>query len=190
VGEVLTLTGTAAQLSLATILLLAGFAKAVTPRDLRGVLAHLGAAEHLAGLAATAVIAAEVTAGVGLLVLPAQSWPRVLTLGLVAGFAGAGALAMARRERITCHCLGGLGRGAVLGRRQLTLLPAWLALVAVAQWRPPTWDRETGLLVVAAVLLALAALQVPRERRLRTPVAHARVALDVGMPATRTEGVR
>ncbi len=191
VGDVLALLGIAAQLTLASVLLLAGFSKVVTPRELRQVLVRLGLANPLAGAATALVITAEIAAGAALLIVPAQAWPRALTLVLAAGFAGAGAVALLRRERIACHCFGAIGSGA-LGRRQLALLPAWLLVTAPAQWQPPTWEPEVGLLLVSTALLVLAALQVPRERRLRSEVTHARVALAIGMPAPSasvTEGV-
>jgi hypothetical protein len=185
------LLGLAAQLALASVLLLAGFSKVVRPRDLRQVLVDLGLANRLAGAATAVVIATEIAAGGALLTLPAQAWPRAVALVLAAGFADAGAIALLRRERIVCHCFGSLGSGS-LGRRQIALLPVWLLLAGLAQWRPPDWGAETGLLLVSIVLLALAAMEIPRERRLRSKVTNARVALAVGMPsasASSTEGV-
>lgn len=183
--EVLTPIGIAAQVCLAVVLLLAGFSKAVKPRELRHVLVRLGLAGRAASGAAGLVIGAEITVGVALLALPAQLWPRAAALALAAGFAGAGTVALLRREPIACHCFGSLGSGS-LGRRQVVLFPVWLLLAGLAQWQPPAWKMEVGLLLVSFVLLALAGLQVPRERRLRSKVAGARVALAVGMPSPST----
>lgn len=157
--------GGAAQLVLATVFVHAATAKLRSPADLRRTLERLGVWPALAGGLAASVIAAELAAGLGLLAVPSSPWPRVLVVLLGFGFAAAGLAALASRQQIACACFGG-SRPGRLGWRQVAWLPVWLALAAMAQWRPPGWSLEQGLLGVSLLALGLLAWQLPAELRI------------------------
>jgi methylamine utilization protein MauE len=81
-----------------------------------------------------------------------------LTAVLAAAFAGAGLVALRTGKRVSCSCFGGSGHG-VLGRRQLLLLPLWLAgCAAGAAWR--TDGAPMGLEAVAALVTLVGAVAV------------------------------
>lgn len=94
-----------------------------------------------------------------------SAWPRVLVVILGIAFAVAGLTAVASKRRIRCNCIGQIG-SSNLGWRQVQLLPAWLALAAVAQAQPPRWSSGEGALIVCCILSALVLWQMARERRL------------------------
>jgi hypothetical protein len=164
------LVGAAAQLLLAGTFLFASLSKVLRVGPLRETVERLGVRSSLAAPVAVGVLAAELLAGVGLLLRPGDPGPRMLAAALVAAFAGAGIKALAQGQRIPCACFGG-DRGEALGWTQVRRLGLWLPLLALAQWRPPPWTAREGLLLLAVVLLGLAWMRLPalvrRWRRLR-----------------------
>src|SRR6266545_474740 len=78
------LVGPAAQVLLAGVFTFAALAKTLTLPEVAGTLQRLGARPALALPAAGGVVAAELAVGVGLLISPAQRWPRVLGVALAA----------------------------------------------------------------------------------------------------------
>ncbi|MEU6035899.1 MauE/DoxX family redox-associated membrane protein [Actinomadura sp. NPDC047616] len=163
-----TVPGSTAQVCLAAVLTYSSLAKISGLGAFREVLLRLGAG-GLARPLAVAVITAELCAGVMLLAVPEAWWPRALVVLLALGFAGAGVRALALREQVHCNCFGTGGGSAPLGRRQLALLPAWLAAAGLAQAGAPGWDAERGLAVLAVLLIACTGLRlVPAVRALRT----------------------
>jgi Methylamine utilisation protein MauE len=178
------LVGAAAQFLLAGTFLFASLSKVLTVGTLRETVERLGVRSSVAAPVAVGVLAAELLAGIGLLLRPGDPGPRILAVVLVAAFAGAGIRALVRGERIPCACFGG-DRGEALGWTQIRRLGLWLPLLAVAQWRPPPWTAQEGLLLLAVLLLGLAWLRLPapvrRWRRLRGD----RLAIAEGLQAQR-----
>lgn len=160
-GDVLAV---AARLALAAAFLFSALSKVLTVAALRDTLDRLGLPSSLARFTAPAVVAVEAVAAVGLVVAPRSPWPPVLVMALAAGFAAAGATTLVTRRRVACRCFGNVGRG-LLGWRQLALLPLWLALAALALWRPPGWSGQQGVAVLGTVLIGLVAVQVPAVLR-------------------------
>jgi hypothetical protein len=156
------LVGAGSQALLAVLFLMAGLSKAGDVGRLQRTIEQLGLDRARARPAAVAVVGAELATAVGLLVSPPASWPRALVVALAGGFALAGLKALSVREPIGCSCFGNMKQG-LLGWRQVALLPGWLALAAVAQARPPTWEPGQGLVGLAALVLALGFWQVARE---------------------------
>lgn len=173
------LVGPAAQVLLAGVFTFAALAKTPTLPEVAGTLQRLGARPALALPAAGGVVAAELAVGVGLLISPAQRWPRVLGVALATGFAVAGLWAVLTRRQVPCSCFGNLRREA-LGWRQVALLPCWLALVAAAQWRPPAWGARQGLLGLAALLAVFVCGRLPQQLRLWRQLRSDRLAIDEG----------
>ncbi|MGH8910293.1 MAG: MauE/DoxX family redox-associated membrane protein [Egibacteraceae bacterium] len=145
---------------LAIVFTSAALSKVLGTADLRRTLERLGVRRAASMPVAIGIIAAELVAGVGLFVVPERPWPRILAAALAIAFAGAGIKALRMRQRIPCNCFGSTGRG-LLGRRQVALLPGWLLLVTLAQWRSPDWEPRQGLLGLAALVVALACRQIP-----------------------------
>lgn len=155
------LLGSASLGLLAGAFALAGLSKAIAIRDFRWTLERLGFREAHTGPAAVGVVGAELLAAAGLLIQPAQAWPRWLVAALAVAFALAGAKALKAAEPIDCNCFGSVGRG-FLGWRQIVLLPCWLVLLAMAQRSSPSWSVRQGLSLLAILILAVAYWQVLR----------------------------
>jgi uncharacterized membrane protein YphA (DoxX/SURF4 family) len=171
-----------AHIALAAVFLLAGLSKVLNLGALGQTLGQLGVRRSLARPLAVAIVVAELGAALGLLLLPAAPWPRALVAALTLGFAAAGIAAVASRRSVACTCFGN-ARSGRLGWRQVWLLPLWLGLAALAQWRPPTWGWRHGLLGLAAVLLGLHAWRLPRELRLWRELRADRLAIGNPSPA-------
>jgi hypothetical protein len=151
---------TAAQLALAGVFLWSSLSKLVPGAALTGTIRRLGAGPRLAAVIGWAVAGAELAVGVALAVCPRWAWPRAGVVVLAVAFAAAGASAAVRGLRIACRCFGDVGSRR-LGWRQVWLLPVWLGLGALAQWRPAGWSVPSGLTVLAALLFGLIALRLP-----------------------------
>ena len=174
------LLGPLAQLLLASVLASTGLAKVLTIRQLRRTVEQLGIGTSVSGAVAIGVIAAELLAAVGLLLLPDRAWPRALVGLLALAFAVAGVRALATRQRIECNCFGG-ERGGLLGWRQILLLPCWLVLAAAAQRYQPSWSPRQGLLGMAVLVVGLACWRVPGALRLWRLLGDDRRAIDEGL---------
>jgi hypothetical protein len=177
--RVIGLLSPASQALLAGVLTFAALAKTLALREVVGTLESLGARRVSALPAAAGVAAAELAAGVSLLVAPAQPWPRVLVVALAVAFAAAGLRAVLTQQHIACNCFGNLRR-EILGWRQVALLPCWLALTATAQAHPPAWGPRQGLLGLAVLLAGLACARLPRELRLWHRLRGNRLAIEEG----------
>ncbi|WP_368407026.1 MauE/DoxX family redox-associated membrane protein [Actinomadura sp. NAK00032] len=159
--------GATAQILLAAVFAYSSLTKVPAFAAFRDVLEKLGAG-GAAGPLAAAVIAGEAGTAALLLALPGTPWPRLLVVAFAAGFAAAGLRALTLRERIRCNCFGAGGAGT-LGRRQLVLLPVWLAAAGLAQAQPPGWTAEEGLAGLAVLLAAFTGILLPAAARaLRT----------------------
>lgn len=168
--------GAVAQSSLAAILAYSSLAKIPTVGAFRDVLRRLGAG-GLAGPLALAVIAGELLTAVMLLAVPTATWPRMLVVLFAFVFGAAGVRALLLREQVRCNCFGAGGRGAgLLGRRQLALLPAWLAVAGVAQVGAPRWDADRGIAGLTLLMLAFSGLRVPAAVRARRALKNDRAA--------------
>jgi len=146
----------AAQVAIAVVFLYAALSKVAGPASIQDTIERLGVSRSLSRPAGIAVIAAEGLTAVTLLTAPASWWPRALAGLLALAFAGAGAWAVATRRRVACRCFGNANTGT-LGWQQVRALPMWLALVALAQWQPPSWSGEAGGVVLAFVIFGLMA---------------------------------
>jgi len=177
---VIGLLGPASQVLLAGVLILAALAKTLALREVTGTLEGLGVRRVLALPAGAGIVAAELAAGAGLLVSPAQVWPRVLVVALAVAFAVAGLWAVLTRRQVPCNCFGNLRR-EILGWRQVALLPCWLALAAAAQSHPPAWGARQGLFGLAVLLAGLACARLPQELRLWRGLRGDRLAIDEGL---------
>lgn len=165
IDTVATALAVGAQVVLLSTFLWAALAKARDMRGFRDTLHQLGLPDGLVSLAAPALVAAEFAIAFGLAAAPAAAWPRVLVVLLAVMFGAAGQLAVSTNRQVTCHCFGSAS-SALLGRRQVWLVPVWTALAAVAHLNHPTWSLDQGLAVLALVLLVLISIQLPRELRL------------------------
>ena len=146
---------------LAGVFAFAGLSKAIGLQDFRSTLGRLGINDARTKPVALGVVAAELLAAAGLLISPAQTWPRMLVAALAIAFALAGLTALRTEEPIDCNCFGNLRQG-FLGWRQVVLLPCWLLLATLAQWSPPTWSARQGLVALTSLALAVAYWQVLR----------------------------
>jgi hypothetical protein len=150
----------AVQVAIAGIFLVSGLQKAPRTNRLALTVQRLGVARALSSVAAVVVIAAELVIATSLMLVPSAAWPRVATILMATTFAGAGLIALSRRQgvRIACNCFGG-GDSKALGYRQLQMLPLWIVAVLVAGWAAPTWSVEFGIGVLTVAVLTLACLQ-------------------------------
>lgn len=144
--------GSIAQLSLACVLTFSGLSKAGRPRALSRVIAELESVESVPLATAWVVIAAELATGSMLVLAPVSVWPRAGAAVLACLFAIAGLRAVTSGLRLRCECFG--SGGGALGWHQVLALPAWLGLLAVAQMAGLSWERDTGLAVLASMLYA------------------------------------
>ena len=145
---------------LTVVLLWAGLEKLRSFTAFEQTLTALGIRTGLRKIMLVVVPLGELTAAVGMVMLPGQHWPRLLIVLLAMGFALAGVLGMRTGQRIECSCFGTAGN-AVLGMRQLYALPFWLAAVGALEFLTPAWSRGEGLLTLAVITLGLAALRAP-----------------------------
>ncbi len=157
-----------AKAGLAVLLLVAGGAKLA---DLAGFEAAIrqfvpGRGRQIGSVAATAIAAAELAAGVASLCWPALGFVNLAVLALAIGFVAVAAAGYARRRGQPCRCFGALTRRA-FGRRELGQAVVIMAAAALAA-RPvvPTAMRLAGaahlLLLCGAALTALAAFTAAR----------------------------
>lgn len=146
-----------AQAVLCGVFLVAGVSKLRAVSDLRLTLARLGVGRT--SFFAAALIVSELGTVAGLAVRPAAAWPRFMVAVLALAFTAAGVRALRSKREVTCACFGTL-RGGALGWRQIGLLPLWLSLAAIAQWHPPSWAPETGLLGLASLMLVMAGREI------------------------------
>jgi hypothetical protein len=168
--SIMDLLGSVSVGFLAGVFAFAGLTKAIGMRDFRWTLERLGIDEAHTAQVGLGVVGAELVAAVGLLISPAQTWPRMLVAALAVTFAFAGLTALKAKERIDCNCFGNLRRG-FLGWRQVVLLPCLLLFAAMGQWHSPTWSARQGVLGLTSLVLAVACWQVfqavPAWRALR-----------------------
>ncbi|MEV6930716.1 MauE/DoxX family redox-associated membrane protein [Dactylosporangium sp. NPDC051485] len=120
-------------------------------------LSELGLPAPLVPVLSLLVPIAELATSAGLMLAPAAAWPAAGVAALGAAFALAGLLGLRARQPVACSCLGA-ATDAYLGRRQLVLLPGWLAVAAVLRLAPPHWSVLEGLQLLALVVVASSAL--------------------------------
>lgn len=181
-----TAVAVAAQLAVAVVFLHAALSKAAGLSIMQDTIEQLGVRGPLSRPAAVAVVAAELLAAVTLLTVPASWWPRVLAGSLAIGFAGAGVWAVATKRRVACRCFGNANTG-LLGWRQVQLLPVWLGLLALAQWRSPDWTAHEGGAVLAVAIFGLMAWRMPGSLRLVRALRADRIAIAPGYVARRPD---
>jgi hypothetical protein len=180
--------GTAAQVTVAVVFLYAALAKAADPSSFRNTVEGLGIRHPLSGPVAGAVVVVESLTAATLLTVPASWWPRVLAGVAAIGFAGVGVWAVATKRRVACRCFGN-ANAAVLGWRQVRLLPVWLGLVALAQWRPPDWTGHEGGVVLAFVIFGLLAWRMAGSLRLVRELRGDRIAISSLYTVSRPENL-
>jgi hypothetical protein len=157
-----------AKAGLAVLLLVAGGAKLADLAGFEAAIRQLvpGRRRQLGPVAAPAIAAAELAAGVASLCWPALGFVNVAVLGLAIGFAVVAAAGYARRRGQPCRCFGALTRRA-FGRRELGQSVAIMAAAAIAA-RPvvPATVQLAGaahlLLLCGAGLTVLAAFTAAR----------------------------
>ena len=160
--------GTAVQLLVAAVLLLAGAQKVAVPAKFTDTLRklRLPAAVVLRTAVPVVELATAAVVAVGTF--------RWLAAGLVAvqgiGFGAAGLVALQRRAPIACACFGPLDSG-VLGARQVFMVPVWLLAAAALAYLPGV-QGLAGIGTLTALALGMGAvaaayLMVPwiRDRR-------------------------
>ena len=157
--QALSLVAAASQAFLVGVFLFASLSKMLKFGQFQETLVVLGVRPALTKSVAVGVATTEFVAAVGLAISPAVLWPRALVVMLAVAFALAGLKALVAKERIDCNCFGNV-REALLGWRQIVLLPCWLLLAAMAHLRSPTWNPGRGLLGLTTFVLVLAYWQV------------------------------
>jgi hypothetical protein len=149
---------------MAGVLLWAGLEKARAVTPFASALQQLGGWAAITPLLARIVIAVELLTAVGLIYRPSLLALAAVT-ALAVTFAGAGLIAIVRRQRIACGCFGPLG-SRVLGREQLVALPLWLGGTAFVAWQGTTPAVLSGtrlLVAIALVMMTLRAAVALRE---------------------------
>lgn len=143
-------------------LLFAGAAKIASPAATGSALAALGASR---GGLATGLAVVEIAAGMSLIVMPSH----MLAFGLVAllglGFAGAGVVALVRDLNVECGCYGSVALGR-LGWAQLVMLPAWLAIAAIAALDTVPVLADERMILLLGVTLGLTVISAAVHVRL------------------------
>ncbi len=145
-----------AQALTAALFVWAGTAKIAQANPVRATISALGFGRPRA--IASALGVAEVSVGLGLLLLPGHPVTALLLGGLACMFGLAGLLALVRGLHVECACFGSHG-AAPLGWRQLALMPVWLAIAVSVLAVPPTLadERVAVTLAVLAMVAVLAA---------------------------------
>ena len=162
VGEVL-------LASVAALLLYAGAGKIVQPS---GVTETFGA--MFPGVRVRPILGRIVGIGELLLALHVSTIRNDLSAALVLAFGFAvsaiGIYAIARGLNVPCNCFG-VGGQAVIGRRQIAQLPAWLGIawLITKSWAPKESLLDSLATFTAVVLLA-AGFAIVRLWRLVTPL--------------------
>lgn len=150
----------AARLVLAAVFCAAGAAKLSDRTGTRATAAAFGVPAPLAGSVALALPAAELLVAAALIPASSAALAGWAALALLAVFAAAVAVSLARGRRPDCHCFGQLS-AAPIGWRTLArnaLLAAVAAFVAIGGW--PDGGTSLGALgaTPAATVAAIAAL--------------------------------
>src|SRR6185295_8000120 len=130
------------RLVLAAVFGVAGVAKLADREGSRAALEGFGAPPRLARAGGVALPAVELTVTVGLLVPPAAWWSAAVAACLLAGFAVAILVNLARGREPECHCFGQLqsspaGRGTLLRNGVLALLAAAVLVAGPEQMVSP-----------------------------------------------------
>jgi hypothetical protein len=138
-------------LAISGVLLWAGAEKLRARADFTRTLAALGLSPGPRRVLAVLVPAAEVAVGCGLLAAPSSPPFRLgpALLGLV--FAAGGCLALRSDAPVPCSCLGVTG-DAVLGGRQLMMLPVWLGASWALFLLDPRWSFSEGAQWLAGLI--------------------------------------
>jgi len=146
------------QSATALLLILAGAQKLSNPSGIRQTMHGLGVPNAAAFTVPLAL--AELGVGAALVLTPANLITAVAVAVIGTVFVGAGVVAILRRVKIDCACLGSLP-SSVLGWRQVALFPVWLVVAAVGVMDQPVvlpdQRPETLVILLAALSLALTA---------------------------------
>lgn len=165
--------GVVASCLVAIVLFWAAQSKVASFRDfINTVQATLGLNFSRGGatLIGAGVVLAEVTAVVACLSPGLHKVASILVAGLGVVFAGAGAVALIRRQQIACNCFGTRpgGKTRNLGWPHVALLPVWLvAAVLIAAPRPMVEPVAETTTLLALLALALVRAAWPAVRALR-----------------------
>jgi hypothetical protein len=159
------ITGSIADILLATIFLVAACVKMLSLEAFRETLISLGIGRRVSRPISWVVPALELGTGTSLLAFADNVLPRFVGVSLAASFAIAGGSAGLSGRRIRCNCLGALGK-SYLGWHQVFQFPGFLLLIITAQIAPPKWSVTSGLLILAVVFAGLILWQLRRERSL------------------------
>jgi hypothetical protein len=145
-----------AQIATAMLFVWAGASKFAQPGPIRTTIAALKMAWSPA--LALALASCEIAAGLALLLLPGRWLTAILISALACLFSAAALFATIRHLHVECACFGS-SRSALLGWRQLALLPAWLAVAASVIGIPPVLiEDRLALTFTALAILAGRAL--------------------------------
>jgi uncharacterized membrane protein YphA (DoxX/SURF4 family) len=140
------------QVSVAAVLVWTGGSKLADPSSIRRTIEALGLPWPNA--LAASLGCSEVALGLTLVLFPHSWFTAVLLAGLGATFGAAGAWALLKHVQVECACFGAT-RSALLGRRQLLLLPGWLLVAVTVMAVPPPMATDRPALALA-VLVAVA----------------------------------
>ena len=147
---------------IAVLLLRAGIQKLTDPTAAASTVAALGIPGKWSDHTARLVALSEAIVAFGVLFAPGSHWTLIGVAALGAAFAFAGLVAMLRRARIRCHCLGSGAAGPYLGVVQLLALPLWVGAALLLRCGLPEIPHlATGALLLAAAGLAMAASKAP-----------------------------
>lgn len=148
----------AATVAMAAALLWAGLEKARSLTSFASLLGRLGVPRGAAPAIAVVVVALELSAALGLIFGPSLA-TLVAVVGLAAGFAFSGLIALRQHRQIRCGCFGPYG-GGQLGKAQLLALPLWLGGAALLWLDGATLSAAgRGPWLAAAVALTMAGLR-------------------------------
>jgi uncharacterized membrane protein YphA (DoxX/SURF4 family) len=144
----------ALALAVAAVFMAAGLSKLLHVDALRTTLEGLGLPSAPARVLAVAVPVLEIGVALAIPFAVGSPWLGWLVAGLGTAFGLAGAIALRRGERLRCACFG--ASDAPLGRRQLLLVPVWIAAGAVLGAASVEWttDARRALLIAAVAVPA------------------------------------
>ncbi|MEV5631462.1 MauE/DoxX family redox-associated membrane protein [Micromonospora tulbaghiae] len=150
--------------ALTAVFVVGGVEKLRAQSSFGSTLAGLGVPDVLVPPLRVLVPVAELGTAVGLMLFPAMAWPSVAVAALGVAFAAAGALSLRAEQPVACSCLGAAADG-LLGRKQIILLPLWLAAAAVLTVAPPQWSVSQGLNLLALAVVASSGLHAVKVVR-------------------------
>ncbi|MFF0470498.1 MauE/DoxX family redox-associated membrane protein [Micromonospora zamorensis] len=146
------------------VLIVGGTEKLRSGASFAGTLTGLGITGYPQAFLRIAVPSAELATAAGLMLAPGASWPVAGVAFLGICFAAAGLLSLRADQPVACSCLGA-ATNALLGWRQVALLPVWIAAAVLVYRVPVPWSASQGLQVLALVVTASAGLHAVKVIR-------------------------